>query len=79
VRNVHEIQTTGRPGRAFSSGSSWDMWSYRWCENCRNDINEDCPIILAAMFGDTTPQEWVEIGLQNYECTEFQPREEEQE
>lgn len=78
MRSVREIHDSSRPGAAFSNSTSWDMWSARWCEGCHNDINEDCPIILTAMFGDRTPQEWVEVGMQNYECTEFQPREENQ-
>lgn len=76
MRSHDEIDAGARPGSAFSNGSSWEHWSYRWCEVCRNDTNEDCPIVAVAMFGEKTPEEWVEVGLQNYECTEFEPREE---
>jgi hypothetical protein len=77
MRNLEEILEDSPKGAAFSNGTSWEIWSSRWCEQCANDINEDCPIIMAG-FLHVMPREWVEVGMQNYECTEFQPREEEQ-
>ena len=72
--------STARPGRAFSNGTEWEIWSGRWCDDCANDINEDCPLIALAMFGEVTPAEWVEIEPlsreRRYECIEFIPREE---
>lgn len=77
MRNLEEILDTSPEKPAFSNSTSWDMWSAGWCHLCLNDINEDCPLILAGFLG-FTPMEWVRTGLQNYECTEFEPREESQ-
>jgi hypothetical protein len=74
VRSLEEILKDPE-GAAFSNGSSWEIWSYNWCRHCRNDVNEDCPIIMAGML-HIMPKEWVEVGLQDYECTEFEPLEE---
>lgn len=75
MRSVEKIFQNASDKPAFSNGASWEIWSSKWCEECRNDVNHDCPIVLAA-FMDRTPVEWVEVGLQNYECTEFEPLEE---
>jgi hypothetical protein len=75
VRDLNEILEDSPEKPAFSNGTSWDMWSSSWCGLCVKDINEDCPLILAGFMG-FTPSEWVKTGLQDYECTEFQPREE---
>lgn len=77
MRGLDEILETSPEKSAFSNGTSWDIWSYNWCQRCLKDINEDCPLILAG-FLSVTPREWVRTGLQDYECTEFEPREEEQ-
>lgn len=78
MRPYDELLSRARPGRAFSNSTSWERWSWRFCERCKNDINEDCPLILLSMTEDLTPAEWVEDGeIQNYDCTEFEPREDE--
>jgi hypothetical protein len=78
VRTHDEIYDAAREGRAFSNSTSWEIWSYNWCQRCLNDINEDCPIVNVAMLGEKTPEEWVGAELHDYECTEFEPQEEEQ-
>lgn len=75
MRSSKEISLSARPQRAFSNGTSWEMWAYRWCDQCFNDINENCPLIAVAMMGDATPTEWVDSDAEVYECTEFEPRE----
>jgi hypothetical protein len=78
MRSLEEILEDAPEQPAFSNGTSWDIWSSDWCERCIKDINQDCPLILAAFMG-FTPIEWVRTRLvrHDYECTEFQPREEE--
>jgi hypothetical protein len=75
VRDIEEISLSARPGRAFSNSSTFEHWAFRWCDQCQNDINEDCPLIMVAMFGDSTPTEWVDSDGGYYDCTEFEPRE----
>jgi hypothetical protein len=78
MRPFDELLSRSREGKAFSNNTDWERWSWRFCERCRNDVNEDCPLILISMFHDLTPAEWVEDGEHhNYDCTEFEPREEE--
>lgn len=76
MRSLDEILETSLERPAFSNGDLWDIWSYHWCNLCIKDSDEDCPLILAG-FMNVTPREWVKVGLQDYECTEFEPREEE--
>ena len=64
----------------FSNGTAWDMWAFRWCEQCVNDgmggTDPDgkpwCPLITVALAG-RTPAQWTEKTppLQDYECSEF--------
>jgi hypothetical protein len=75
MRKLEEILEDSPEKPAFPNGTSWDIWSYSWCQRCANDVNEDCPLILAG-FMHYHPKEWVETGPQRYECTEFEPREE---
>lgn len=75
MRSYAEVMDSAVDRVAFSNGTSWEIWSFRWCENCVNDVNEDCPLVAVAMFGRKTPSEWQEVGLQSYECSEFEPRE----
>lgn len=74
MRTFDEVIADADPRPAFSNGTSWDIWSYDWCRLCVNDVREDCPLILAAMLG-TVPREWYNVGLQQYECVEFEPQE----
>lgn len=76
MRSLEEILDTAAPRKAFSNGTSWEIWAGRWCDDCFNDINEDCPLVTAAVLGGVLPTEWSEVGTQNYDCAEFQPREE---
>lgn len=75
MRSLEEILETASEESAFSNGTSWERWSSNWCEACSKDINSDCPLILAGFMG-FTPTEWVKVGLQDYECAEFEPLEE---
>lgn len=59
---------------AFSNATEWECWSDRWCNRCKNDESEGCPLVLVAML-DKTPAEWkpkdrLSLGDQ-YECDEF--------
>jgi hypothetical protein len=78
MRSLEEILEDAPERPAFSNNTSWDIWSTDWCERCIKDTNQDCPLILAGFMG-FTPTEWVRTRLvrHDYECTEFQPREEE--
>ena len=78
MRSLDEVLSGSPLGRAFGNGQSWDRWSFRWCDQCLQDINEDCPLIAAAMLGKVTPREWSSVGIDDYECSEFEPREEAQ-
>lgn len=73
MRSLDEILQTSPRQPAFSNGTSWEIWAYNWCRDCVNDDNDDCPLIAAAMLS-VTPREWTRTGLQDYECTEFEPR-----
>ena len=44
---------TGR----LSNGTEGEQWMQAWCRTCVNDVNEDCPIVLAALTGEQ-PYEW---------------------
>ncbi len=57
-------------GRAFSNGTSWEMWAAGNCYVCANDVNEDCPIIAEALCSDDTPKQWTGKD-QDYTCSEF--------
>jgi hypothetical protein len=76
MRSLDEILSNSPRRKAFANGHSWDRWSYRWCDQCLQDINEDCPLIAAAMLGKVTPTEWSQVGIEEYDCSEFEPREE---
>ena len=77
MQNLERILGTASERQAFPSHGSWAMWSRRWCDYCVHDTWGACPLLMAVFRGHT-PIEWVEVGPQNYECTEFEPREEEQ-
>lgn len=36
----------------FSNSTEWEIWNYHWCRTCKNDVNEDCPIILNLFLGE---------------------------
>lgn len=76
MRSPEEILSRSTKRRAFANAQSWHRWSYRWCDQCINDINESCPLIAAAMFKGVTPVEWDQVAIDEYECSEFEPREE---
>lgn len=44
---------------AFSNGTDYHCWRANWCDRCRNDINEDCPIVATALFCQGIPAEWL--------------------
>lgn len=64
--DAETIYVNARNERAFSNNTDWEIWSYNWCENdCvhddayqRDQTNEGCPIVLAALLG-RTPREWL--------------------
>lgn len=83
MRTFEEIMAGGRPEPAFSNHTEWELWSYNWCDRCRNDSpemvdrGEGCPIILAALC-QVTPSEWLEQSgpsVDRYHCVEFRDRE----
>lgn len=76
MHDLDEILASSSNRLAFANGHSWDRWSFRWCDQCRHDINESCPLVTAAMAFEVTPMEWKEVALDEYECSEFEPREE---
>jgi hypothetical protein len=53
----------------FSNSTEWDLWSYRWCRTCQNDINEDCHIILNMLLDEPTPE--IEGRGESAVCTEY--------
>lgn len=64
-----------RKGPAFSNSTLWERWAARWCDEClrdalyRNGINTTgCPLIVTALGGEV-PDEWKEVGVQEYECS----------
>lgn len=72
-----------RPGRAFSNGTEWDIWSDNWCYRpCLRDLPYQndlkgatgCPLIALAMVEERTPAEWMEQpddSPDRYVCLEF--------
>lgn len=83
MRSPEEISASARDVRAFSNGTEGFAWMGNWCHECKHDDDETekwCPILTLAMIGEKTPAEWVEknpYGLgDRYECTEFEPRDE---
>lgn len=61
----------------FSNGAEWDAWSANWCERCRVDLNDECPLITMAVVDGLTPPQWRpyrpnSLGHQ-YLCTSFVP------
>lgn len=75
MRSFEEILESPTKRSPFANGTSFELWAYGWCYMCRNDVNNDCPILLAA-FLNVTPTEWTETGMDDYDCSEFEPREE---
>lgn len=77
-----EIDKTARDGKAFSNHTAWSIWSYNWCDQCRNDSPElvdagkGCPLIAYALLEKKTPAAWMPNGkdgdvLQDYTCAFF--------
>jgi hypothetical protein len=87
MRTEEQITADARPGKAFSNGTEWEIWSARWCDRCVNNDEETekwCPIINVALIEPLTPAEWtttmwkpqnsdVEIEIIDA-CTEFEER-----
>ena len=70
------------PGYLPPNGTSGMMFRAQWCDNCENDINEDCPIYTGALvaYPGPGPEEWEIRWLpfpKSFEtrCTEFEPLE----
>jgi hypothetical protein len=81
-RPYEEVDRDAREGSPFSNGTSWEIWSYNWCERCKNDSpelvdkGEGCPLIMVALMGKT-PAEWFpQEGVQDYHCVEFRDKNE---
>lgn len=74
MRSLEQVLLLSPKGKAFANGQSWDRWSFRWCDKCSNDINEDCPLIAAAMLGTVIPAEWHPVAIEEYDCSEFESR-----
>lgn len=59
-----------------SNGTEGECFMGKFCERCRRDINQDCPIIAATMAFDISdpeyPGEWVE-DESGPRCTAFEP------
>lgn len=79
MRSAQEIDLDAIDRRAFSNGSSFEIWSYNWCDDCkvdapyrRDEVDEGCPLLFVLLMGKT-PVEFKEVGLQDYECPEFVP------
>lgn len=68
---------------AFSNGTEFEIWYAANCFTCEaeqdfiNDRDDaGCPLLADAMFGGDKaegiiPPQWKEIGLGNYECSDF--------
>jgi hypothetical protein len=84
MRTEEQIKADARPGKAFSNGTEWSIWSDRWCDRCKNNDEAAelwCPIITVALIEPLTPAEWTEgtsEGEHPYTfvdtCTEFDER-----
>ena len=62
----------------FSNGTEGDMYQQRYCNRCKNDVNEDCPIWLAHLIHNG--HEILDLfipraGVENRPCTMFVERE----
>lgn len=75
MRSFDDIADDARDQVAFSNGAAWERWSWRWCQHCIHDTNDDCPLVTVAVLMEKTPAEWLPIGIHGYICTEFQPKE----
>ena len=58
----------------FSNSFEGDVWMANWCEQCRQEANENmCPLLDIASLG-RTPVQWTETnsgGLADrYECSD---------
>lgn len=76
MRSFNEIFDDATERRAFANGASWDRWSWQWCQQCVHDRDDDCPLVTVAVLAEKTPREWREVSLDWYECSEFEPEEE---
>jgi hypothetical protein len=76
MRTLDQIMETAARRRAFSNGFEWDIWSAIWCQTCKNDENEDCPLVAVAMLGERTPIEWTDEKpgslAGKYHCSEYE-------
>lgn len=77
MRSLEVIEAAALPGSPFSNSTDWEIWSYNWCERCRNDSpalvdkGEGCPLILVALMGKR-PSEWLDGECPSkYTCVEF--------
>lgn len=77
MRTLDEIDAAAVDGFPFSNHTDWEIWSYNWCERCRNDSpalidqGKGCPLILVALMGKR-PTEWLDgEGPSKYTCVEF--------
>jgi hypothetical protein len=79
VLDTAALEARTRNGQAFSNGTEWEIWSYRWCGTCSHeDSGGDvfCPLTDLALLADKTPSEWgdPETGTDGrYRCSQYQP------
>lgn len=64
MKSFEEYEKAAQPGRPFSNGTEWELWSYNVCggsgverNRCVRDDNDDCPLILL-MLDEKHPAEW---------------------
>jgi hypothetical protein len=81
MRDYEQVLADARPGKAFSNGTQYEIWSYNWCHRCAHDDPDGpfCPLMQVAFTTDKTPAEWMadtpdaEI-FADYTCVEFRDR-----
>lgn len=77
VLSMDEELNRAKPRTPFSNGFEGEHWMGEWCDRCRHDADESCPLLLVAFLG-RTPAAWTETrpgGLADrYTCTEWEQR-----
>jgi hypothetical protein len=72
-----EERARSRNRRPFSNGFECDTWMDSWCQRCRNDTEEQCPLLTVVFADERTPAAWTDVqpgGLADrYRCEDFAP------
>jgi hypothetical protein len=61
-----------------SNGTEGEAWVAAWCHTCAEDVEENCPILLASLIFDDGPPQWHRGPMWSPQtaiyCTAYHPR-----